>query len=236
MVALAHLTSAHLGYGMLVDGLNIYTLDNVLDGTTGRIYRISDDGGATWSLTEYGLFPFSPGDDFRGATVHGGRIYLVTEEDATSPVTEIWSLDAAPASVPTLARFETYVMAEGDCTSIARDDSFYYLACTDGGDHIARVPVGGGMSEIVTTSVPLSLTANALYGDDLDADGVFDVLYVQSDGEAAYVVCGPASATPGGGILVDFGTGSSNYGMGFDATNAVLWMWDDDTRELVSVD
>ena len=87
---------------------------------------------------------------------------------------------------------------------------------------------------MVTTTIDLSTTNNVLHGHDTDADGIFDVLYVQTQYEEVYYICSPSSTTPIDGTLGNFGTGSSNYGLGFDAVSGVLWMIDDDTRELVS--
>ena len=191
-------------------------------------------GGATWSVQDYASFPTAPADDFRGASVYGGRIYLVTEEDTAGTPTEIWSVDAAAATLPTMATLELSTSDEGDCMAIVRDSTYYYLACVDGGDRVVRIPVGGGASELLTDRFDLSATANTLHGDDLDSDGVFDVLYVQGWYEEAYYICSPATATPYVDTLAVFGTGSSNYGMGFDRSGPALWMFDDDTREFVS--
>ena len=233
--ALAGLLPTHLGYAMLIDGSNIYTIESNTIGTNGRLWRISTDGGATWAIQDYAHFPMEPNDDFRSATVRGGRIYLVTENDDTSPTTEIWSVDAAATTLPAIAQLEVSVSGEGDCAGIARDSAYFYLTCDDGGDRLVRVPVGGGASELVSDAVDLNLTTSALYGRDLDSDGLFDILYVQGYDEAVQYVCGPATASPSTATLASFGTGTSNYGLGFDRTANVLWMWDDDTQELVSI-
>jgi hypothetical protein len=50
-------------------------------------------------------------------------------------------------------------------------------------------------------------------------------------------VCGPAAAGPfWHDVLVDFGgTTTTNHGLGFDSTANVLWAYDDDTQELISI-
>jgi hypothetical protein len=231
--ALASLTTTQMGYTMLVDGTHIYTVDSITSGLSGRVYLISDDGGATWNVRHYAFFPTSPADDLRGITVSDGRIYMVTEEDTAGVPTEIWSVEAG-ATPPAIARLEASVTSEGDCNGIAVDGSYYYLTCTDTADRVVRVPRVGGPAEVVTTTIDLSVTNNVLHGHDTDADGIFDVLYVQTQIEEVYYICSPSSTTPLDGTLGSFGTGTSNYGLGFDATGGVLWMIDDDTRELVS--
>ncbi len=235
---LAGITSTHLGNAMLIDGSNIYVVNDSSTGTTGKLWRISTDGGASWMVQDYATFPTAPADDFRGITAHGGRIYLVTEE-GTSGVTEIWSVDAAAATLPATATLEITVPGEAYCTGIARDDASFYLACEGSGrDRLVRVPAAGGAAFLITDAFPMGLTANHVVGDDLDADGVFDVLYVQLGEEQVLFVCSPAGATPFVGVLADFSGGVStttNYGLGFDRTANVLWSIDDDNRDLVSI-
>lgn len=226
-------TDNTFGYAMLVNGSDIFTLNDLITGTGGRLFRISTDGGATWLARDYATFPRSPGDDFRGLTVYGGRIYMVTDESTTAP-TEIWSVDASATTLPALARHELDIPGEEDCSGIARDATHFYIACGTN-DRIVRVPVTGGPAEIVTTAIDFTVTVAALHGDDLDGDGNFDVLYAQADDEGAFFVCGPGGTSPFADWLVRFGTGTGNYGMGFDRTANVLWMLDDDTRELVSI-
>jgi hypothetical protein len=236
VAAVASLGTTNLGYAMLIDGANIYTIDSTTSGSTGLLWRISSDGGATWAAQDYASFPTAPLDDFRAATVHGGRIYLVTEEDTTGTATQIWSVDAAATTLPTPATLEASITTEGDCSAITRDASFYYLACDDGGDRIVRVPVAGGTPVLVTSALPVSATNNALHGDDTDADGVFDVLYFHADTNDVGFVCGPTGATPFAATLADFGGQTTNYGLGFDRTGGVLWTYDDGTSELVSLE
>ncbi|MDQ3176963.1 MAG: hypothetical protein M3Q72_05350, partial [Actinomycetota bacterium] len=233
--ATAGLAATHLGYEMLIDGSNIYLVDDNASAVSGRLWRISTDGGTTWTLQDYAFFPTAPADDFRGATVYGGRIYLVTEEDTSTTATQIWSINAAATTLPAIATLELSIAGESDCMSLARDSTHFYLMCDDSGDRIVRVPVGGGVSELVTMAIGVSSTSNALYGEDLDADGAFDVLYAHADTESVSFVCDPNGAMPFAAPLVDLGGGTSNFGMGFDRTAGVLWTFDDDTREFVSV-
>ena len=178
----------------------------------------------------------APGDDFHGATVYGGRIYMVTDEVSTSN-TEVWSVPTGAATLPVAATLDLSFTGLSYCDGIARDAMYYYFACYTG-DQVIRVPVAGGAYTVVTDRHIMSSLKNAVRGNDLDADGVFDVLYVQSS-----YVCGPASAAAFSSVLAeaaspkirslaDFGGASSNYGLGYDRAANVLWAFDDDTFEM----
>jgi len=230
---LANLTSSHLGYSMLVDGSNIYTLENdTTPGTTGHLFRISTDGGATWARQDWARFPTAPLDGLKGITSYGGRIYLVTNTP-DDELTEVWSVDATAATQPT-ATLELTFTGEGNCNAVVRDTAYFYMACA-ANEALIRIPVAGGTPTIITNRFDMISTAGALHGDDLDADGVLDVLYLQAWHEEVNYVCDPDSATPFADVHTFFGSESSNYGMGFDGASNVLWVFDDDTDEIVSV-
>ncbi len=231
--ALAGLTSSNLGYAMLVDGDNVYTIDDTT-ASTGRLFRITDDGGATWSVVSYASFATTPADDFRAATVHAGRIYLVTAEASTGVPTEIWSVDAAATTLPAAATLETSFV-ERDCTGLAMDSSFYYVACGTG-DRLVRVDRTTGAVTLITDTLDLSTTSNSVYALDTDTDGAADLLYVHGWNEEIYFVCDPDGAAPFVSPLYAFGSGTGNYGLGYDAAHDVLWMYDDGTKDLISVE
>ena len=81
----------------------------------------------------------------------------------------------------------------------------------------------------------LTTTISSLYAKDTDADGTAEVLYVQSWTEDIFYVCDPAGATPFAATLLDWGAGTSNYGMGYDRVTNTLWVFDDDLDEFMSV-
>jgi hypothetical protein len=233
--SLAGLTTSHMGYSVFVDGPNIFTVDTA-SGSTGRLWRISTDGGATWARQDYANFGGTspPADTFYSGVVYNGRIYLISDGTSTEN-SEIWSVDANATTLPAVATLERTFTGWGYCNGVDRDTTYYYMVCGSN-DGLIRVPVaGGGDPELIDASVDYNVTRNNVHGEDLDADGVFDVLYVQSYFEEAHYVCSPASSEPYLGPLVNFGTGSSNYGLGFDASANVLWMFDDDTDELITI-
>ena len=232
---LAGLASANEGYGMLIDGTNVYTIETTTTGTTGHFWRISDDLGSTWRspLLDWVTFPMTPGDNFKSGVVDGANILLLTEEFSDVNPTEIWSIPrtgTAPVT-PTLA---ASFAGEEECSGIAVDDNYYYLGCWQN-DRLVRVDRTTLAITLVTDVFDMQLSRNELYSRDLDADGTADVLYVQTDEETVYYVCEPDSATPYIDTLATWGTGSGNYGLGFDRTANTLWAFDDDTREFIRI-
>lgn len=230
--AAAGLTSSQLGYELIIAGNEIFTIDSTTTGTTGRVFRISTDGGMTWSVEDYVTFSAAPDDDFRAAAVYMGRLYMVTQETTTGTDTQIWSAPLGGVA-PVTGTLEVS-FPEEDCAGIARDATNYYVACADG-DRIVRVPVGGGAPVLITTAVDLISTKSAIFGEDLDMDGTYDVLYAKGWYEESYFICDPAGASPFTSLHFDFGGASSNYGMGFDASSGTLWVYDDDTNEIISI-
>ena len=229
--AAAGLTALNLGYEMLIDGDDIYTINNS-GGTTGRIFRISSDGGATWAVLDAVTFPTAPADDFRAAEAYGGRIYLLTHEGTGFIDTEVWSFPAGVATATT-ARLETS-FGDSNCSGLAVDDTFFYAACGTG-ERLVRVDRATGAVTLLTTQFNLSGTNNSMYGVDFDSDGATDVLYLQTWFEEGYFVCDPGQAAPFFGDHFDFGTGSSSYGMGYDQSRT-LYTFDDDTDDIVVIE
>ncbi|MFH2005748.1 MAG: Ig-like domain-containing protein [bacterium] len=234
--AAAGLLANHLGYAMLINGQDIFTIESATTGTTGRIWRISSDGGATWNVEDFATFPSVPGDDFRAATVWNGRIYLATAEGTTTTGTEIWSVSATPAAVPDTAAFEGTIANEVNCSALAADDYNFYLACSTG-DKIIRVAHADKpnyVSTLVTDIVDASGTVNALHALDGDSDGVADFLYMHGWTETVWFVCDP-SGTPYADVLATV-TGVDYGGMGFDKTANALWLYEDVSFNLVRID
>lgn len=233
VVLQAPLAAANLGYDMLVDGADVYTLDSNTTATTNQLFRISTDGAMTWSVQNYLQFPAAPNDDLRGLTEYDGRIYLTTDE--TTAGTQIWSVAAGAVVLPAPAVLEATLATEDNCSGIALDDTYYYLAC-GGLDRTIRVHRVTHATDLLTDTIPLNTTKNTVHAHDFDADGSADALYVQDFSEEVYYLCEPTGAAPYTvNILASFGTGTSNYGLGFDPATPALWMFDDDTREFVEI-
>jgi hypothetical protein len=230
-----------LGYAMLIDGNNIYVLDDSTTTTlpvAGRLTRISADRGVSFQQVDMATWPTTaPQDDFRGLTSYGGRIYMITQEGTSTVPTEIWSIDPASATLPATAVLEGSFLGYYNCTGLGMDATYYYTQCTSPApDKIIRVNRMTLAVDIMTTAFDLISTAGAIHAPDVDNDGDADFIYAQGWYEEGYYICNPASATPYPSTHFRYNTGaSSQYGMGFDAVSNTLWMVDDGSRDLIRV-
>jgi hypothetical protein len=229
-----------LGYEMFTAGNELYTIESVTtEISSNLIWRLSTDGGATWNLENYVHFTTLPNDDIRAATAYKGRIFLVTQESTEG--TEIWSVPAgAPSSMLPLRPVLEATIPDEDadsCSGVAVDDAYFYLACSTG-ERLIRVDRTTYEVELLSITINLSTVRNAIAAHDLDNNGLADVLYVSRDAEDVRYVCDPSGPGP---FFVDtlasFGsaTTTANYGMSFDASTNVIWMFDDDTREVIKI-
>ena len=217
--------AAQLGYDMLIVGSNVFTVESKTTGTDGHLWRISTDGGNTWNVQDFASFPSVPQDKFRSAAHHDGRIYLPTHEATSGVPTEIWSVDLN-APLPVTAVLEGTVPNERHCAGIAVDDTNYYLACGTN-DRVVRVNRTTFEVELVTDAWPISLTTASLKGNDVDADGTIDHLYLQSNDRRVFYVCDPAG-TPYTDQLATYGASTTtNYGMDFDPVANAVWTYHD---------
>lgn len=237
---LGTLASTVLGYTALYDGNSLYTMDSAT-GTTlpvnNRLWRLTNDGGNTWALQDMAQWSTTaPEDDFRAMAAYGGRIYMLTHEGSSTVNNEIWSIDPNAGTLPTEAVFEGSFGGGYSCSGLAVDMNYYYVACgSPTAEPILRVDRTTLAVTQIASGFDLSGTVNVLYGDDFNGDGVYDYLYLQGWYEEGYFICDPTT-TPYMGNHFQFNTGStSNYGMGFDTTNNVLWMIDDGNRDLIQV-
>lgn len=238
VVDAAGISSTPLGYSVALVGDKIFTLDTVTASTSPFLWRLSTSSGVTWNPLGYARYPMTAGSSSYAMFHYNGRIYIATNETTAGAVTEIWSVPASAVSLPTNAVLEGTVVGEEDCDGITGDDHYFYLTCDNSNDRIVRVDRTTYQSELITDKVPLNLTRNELHAHDFNGDGIADALYVKSDDETVQYICGPGASAPfWHGTLVDFGGPSttSNYGLGFDPVAHVLWAFDDDTQELISI-
>lgn len=222
------LTSSDLGYEIQIAGNGIYIVDDSSSTTSGRVQRISNDGGATFSVEDMVTFATAPAD-IRGMEVEGSTLYLMTHGTSDA---EIYSADISgtlPAPASLVGRWTTIA----DCSGLAVDQRFFYTGCDDSTvspDALVRIDRATLEVTVLIDNDPildLSSTYNALEAQDLDGNGVADVLWVHGFTDKAYV-CAPANAAPGTTFFRLFGTGaSSDYGLGLDRSNARLFTYDD---------
>ncbi len=237
----APLTTAQLGYAMLLDGPNIYTVELALSRTDGLLWRISTNNGATWSVTDMATFTPVPGDEFVAGTPYGGRIHLITREFTSGIDTEIWSVDPTAATLPTAARLDRSFGANAwsYCRGLALDDTYYYTQCRDAANTsqygLLRIHRTTGAITEITRAIPANTLPASIKARDTNNNGVADFLYVQTNRREVYYVCNPA-AQPYVDLLTTFGTlGTANYGMGLDTVNNRLWLINDSNRDLIEI-
>ncbi|MEZ4227374.1 MAG: hypothetical protein R3B13_40930 [Polyangiaceae bacterium] len=229
----AALSSTNLGYGMLVDGNNIYTLTSTSSGNTGRIFRLSTNGGAVWSLLDYASFQGSPSDDITGAVSYKGQIYMLTNESSSTTNTEIWKAPAT-GSPPVAASFEQAISGQTYCSGLGVDDTYFYLAC-GGSNRLVRVARSNGALTLITDAWPLSTTSNGMATHDTNNDGKADYIYYKGATGDVYFVCNP-SGTAYSDKLANFkASATSEYGLGFDPVAKKLYAYDSVSKELVVI-
>jgi len=241
--AAAGLGTAELGYTMVIDGPNIYVFKGTTSDptvTTGLVHRISANGGASWEKVDMATFPSVPGDDIRGAAVHGGAMFLITHENTHANPTNIWSFDLAATPPATATLVQSFgANTYSYCAGLAVDASAFFTACRNGSTtsspfKLIRIDrATGAITEVA--QVPGNTSAMAVHAGDKNGDGLADYLYFQEDVEEGYFVCSPHAAAPWSSKLFDFGGGTANFGLGFDPVGNVLWAVDDDTREFVKI-
>ncbi len=243
----ATIGTSQLGYGMFVDGQNVYTVENSLtSATSGRLWRISSDGGATFSSQDIASFATAPAGVFYSGVAYDGRIYAITRDFSTTNDVEIWSVDANAASFPAPAVLErsfggaTYNV----CRGLALDDDYYYTHCRDASNTtqwaLLRIDrTTGAVVEITRAIANTSSLSGQIHAVDTGTDGLADVLYVQLTRRESWYVCDPATAAPFVDRHFTWGpsTSLSNYGLGYDESVPALWVFEDTPpRELIRVE
>ncbi len=230
--AKAALSAGTVGYSMLVDDKNIYTLNKQTFGSTKRIFQISSDKGTSWSLVDYAKFPTSPFDDFQGATSYKGDIFAVTHESSTSQDTQIWRMPST-GTAPVDAVLEGSVLGQNYCGGLGVDDANFYVACGLS-NRLVKVARSNGAVTLITDVWPLTTIAIGMASHDKDNDGKIDFIYYTGNTGDVYFVCDP------GGVayadkLATFSTSSSHYGLGFDPVAKQLYAYDSTTKELIVI-
>jgi len=172
-----------------------------------------------------------------GLAAHGGRIYLITQSPSPGTPTEIWSFDPDAASLPDEAVLEGSLPSYSTCSGLAIDAQYYYTACDFGPEPVLRIDRLTLATVELTNALETSYNHNALAGDDLDADGLFDVLYLQSNQLQNYYICEPAQAPFASVHSRMVGRGSwGNYGLALDRTLDALWIYDRNTYQLIRIE
>ena len=232
------ITSTNLGYAMLIDGPKIYTAESKTTGTNGHLFRVSTDGGTTWSVQDAANFPVVPGADITGLAVWGDRLFMLTNESTRSQDTEIWSIDRNATAIDTAVLERAFgANVHHYCSGLVVDSTYFYTACTtttSTTENFAVIKVHRGTGSITTLLDGLtgSSTVMSLVGADANGDDLIDVLYFREDLPEIHVVCNVNHPTepPSGGLFVRWGTDTANYGLAYDAASNTLWAYDGPTQ------
>ncbi|MBK7584336.1 MAG: hypothetical protein IPI67_29545 [Myxococcales bacterium] len=230
----AGVTSSWLGYGFFMNGPDPFSIRYTLTGTAGYVWKLIP--GTTWSGQDYVTFPQVPGDYLRSGVVYKGKIYMITTESTTGTATEVWSANAAPSTFPNNATQEATFTGENYCSGLAVDDKFFYTACGTN-KRLIRIDRTTKAVTLITNAFDLNTSSysNAVHAQDTNNDGTADFLYYKGYRSEVYFVCSPAGTTPYADILASYGTSTSSYGLGFDATNKTLYAFDYGAYQLAEI-
>jgi len=212
---------------VMIDGDDIYVSSDDLSCESECIQRISDDGGATFSLVDLGDFAATTAgdtnDDIRGMAVVGTTLYAITHDSAE---TEVYSLDLT-GTFPVVPTLEATIGTIEYCSGLAADDDFLYTACDDidetGTEGIVRIDTTTFTAEVQELDLNFGTGSYAdLAIQDPDGDGAAEVLWIQGDSGASFYACDPQSAIPVFGA--PFGTGADDdEGLAYDPQLNAIW-------------
>ena len=251
VIALGGMTASNYAsiYEVARAGSDILVLKTQKTGTSGHIFRISADGGATFTNPEDVVtFPIAPGQTATGTNdwltafgANGSHVYALTFADEQE--TEIWTADLSegtPATARLLGTFATDPHNYQFCTGAAVDAQYVYTTCRYGEPsspyHIVKINrTTGAISPVGSVGLDHETMSDAIDWADLDGDGVADVLYQKADDDNARYVCSP-HGTPYVDELLRWGSRTTNSkGLAYDRSLGVLWLYNDTTSELIKV-
>jgi hypothetical protein len=215
---------------VMIDGDDIYISSDDASCVSRCIQRISDDGGATFSLQDIADFSTTAGgdtnDDIRGMAVDGDTLYAITHD---STETELWSVDLT-APLPAAPTLEATFSDLEYCSGMALDDSYFYWVCdqTDGSGNEGLVRVDRTTFSVGIEEMDLDLGVSGfgeVEAQDPDGDGVADVAWVQGDangGGQSFYACAPQDPLP---LFVrEWGTAADDdEGLAYDSSLNALW-------------
>jgi len=234
-----------LGYAISVVGDDIYLVSDETSTNTDRVTRLSDDGGATFSLQNMLTFTSTP-TDIRGVAVDGSTMYVVSHD---TPDCQIWEADISgtlPATATLFGTFTDY----GNCSGLAVDSRFLYTTSgTTPSDNIEDAVLridrmnAANTLELFADFFTFNLDDggyNDLELQDNDGDGISELLFVAGDSGDRRLFCRPGgdsqSTTPD--FNVDYlsdGLANDN-GIAVDSAVETVWYYDESPDELVRVD
>ncbi|MEM7677089.1 MAG: hypothetical protein AAF449_13890, partial [Myxococcota bacterium] len=117
--------------------------------------------------------------------------------------------------------------------SSALDSQFFYTACDSfsiSPDSIVRIERSTLTPTVLIEDVPefdASSVYNGIALQDLDSDGLADVMWIHGFNDKAYV-CAPSTAAANSAFLNTFGSDAdSEYGLSLDAAQGALYLYDE---------
>lgn len=227
-----------------VIGQDIFLTNDNTSCSTNCVYRLSSDGGQTFSATSLGTFSPATNDALQGVALDGNTLYAITNDTLDA---ELWSIDlsgtlpAAATRVATLTTIDT-------CNGLELDGSYFYTVCDDIGDgreglvRIDRVTLVPEAVAALTLSISSGSWAE-LDVVDTDGDGDLDVAYVQGDNNgsttsptgATYYVCNPGGTTPAFANAFLVGA-RDDEGLGYDSSTNSIWQLQESSSNLFRFD
>jgi hypothetical protein len=136
------------------------------------------------------------------------------------------------------------------CAGLEADDTYLYTVCDDDGsgdNAVVRIDIASlntaNPAFDVLLQTPSFFTVgsdiiSAVYGEDLDADGEYDILYVTGDSGDDLFLCdpaGPLTTEPFNREWLDTFSGDDE-GMAFDRVNQVLYKVDESSPNVAAFD
>ena len=230
-----------------VIGNDIYLTNDSTSCTTDCIRRISDDGGATFSVQDLGDFSAQgpTNDALQGVVRDGNTLWMITNDPVDA---QLWALDLSASTFPTTATLAATITNIDTCNGLQLDSQYFYSACDDignGSEGLVRINRTTFAAEPVA-DLTLSISSGS-WGDvavvDTNSDGVADVAYVQGDNNgsttsltgATYFVCNPAGTVPA--FSQPFGVGvADDEGLAYDASTNSLWQVDESSPNIFRFD
>jgi hypothetical protein len=193
------IVAANMGFGGAVVNGDLFSVDAPTTANTSRVFRLWDGTSTPWMPQTWDLTPtYLASSPVYSITEDGTNLIYVTKHTTQAA---IFSLSPLAAATPTLLGTSTLL---NDCTGIAADDEFFYLACQDA----AQVDGLFRLARTAITAAPLRLTV-ALPADIFDTSPSVsmvlddltnpDLLYFRTHhagGGAIHGILHPDEATP----------------------------------------
>ncbi|MDX2012079.1 MAG: myxococcus cysteine-rich repeat containing protein [Myxococcaceae bacterium] len=220
----AGIGTTQLGYDLVAVGAQVFSVDSTTTTTASRLFRVFD--GTDWRVTPWDLTPTYPTSaPTHAITADGTTLFLSTRRTTASSGVEFYAVSAAAPGTPMLVGTNPVLWY---ATGLAVDSTYFYVASNGPqGEGVYRV----SRANIAGTPVRLAAIDTGTLTNNLEVDSatVPQNLYVRAANGDVHAVVNPASGTPVHiGAITTIGDGS-DYGMAYDRTRRVLYLFETDT-------